>query len=58
MTEPSGSLPMDPPYMIFHVVDSTENPFALVVRARNTWLVLDAAGQRNRSCSTRDQDHL
>ena len=55
MPEPSGSLPMDPSHMIFHVVDSTEDPFALVVRAWNTWLVLDAASQRDRSCSTREQ---
>ena len=58
MAEPSGSLPMDPSHMIFHVIDSTENPFALVVRAINTWLVLDPASQRKGSCSTRDQDHL
>lgn len=48
-TGPSGSLSMNSSYMIFHVVDSTENPFALVMRAWNTWLVLDAASQPNKS---------
>lgn len=43
MIESSRSLPMDPSHMIFHVIDSTEDPFALVMRAGNTWLMLDAA---------------
>ena len=40
---PSRSLPMNPSHMIFHVINSTENSFAFVVHAWNTWLVLDAA---------------
>lgn len=46
---------MNPSHMIFHVIDSTEDPFALLVRTRNTWLVLDAACQRNRSCITKER---
>ena len=48
----SGSLPVNPSHMIFHVINSTEDPLALVVRAWNTRLVLDAASQRGRPCDT------
>ena len=48
----SGSLPVNPSRMIFHVINSTEDPLALVVRAWNTRLVLDAASQRGRPCDT------
>ena len=42
-TGSSGSLPMNPSHMILHVINPTENSFAFVVRAWNTWLVLEAA---------------
>lgn len=43
---------MNPSHMIFHIINSTEDPFALVVRAWNARLVLDAASQRGRPCDT------
>ena len=43
---------MNPSHMIFHVINSTEDPLALVVRAWNTRFVLDAASQRGRPCDT------
>ena len=43
---------MNPSHMIFHVINSTEDPLAPVVRAWNTRLVLDAASQRGSPCDT------
>ena len=54
MTGPSRSFPMNSSHMVFHVVDSTEDPLALVVRAWNTWLVLNATSQRNLSDKTKE----
>lgn len=50
LTRHSGSLPMNPSHVVFHIVDSTENPFAPVVRTWNTWLMLDTASQQIRAC--------
>ena len=41
---------MDPPHMIFHVINSTEDPFAFDVRAWDAWLMLNAAASQ-RKCS-------
>ena len=46
MTVLSGSLPMNPSHMIFHVIDATEDSFTTVVGTWDTWLVLNAASQR------------
>ena len=43
---------MNPSHMVFHVINSAEDPLAFVVRAWYTRLVLDAASQRGRPCDT------
>ena len=45
---------MNPSHMIFHIIDSTEDPLASVVRTWNTWLMLEAASQQKWSGNTNE----
>lgn len=39
-TKPSLSLPVDPPYMVFHIVDTTEDLCAALPLTKNTRVML------------------